>query len=460
YTFTPTVVLDGNIGYTRQRLGAQNIDIDQPYGLTLLKIPGTNGPDPLQNGFPFFNITGWNNLGNDNTGNPFLFRDNQYVAAANVSCTKGAHSFRFGADYLKPQINHFQPQGAAFQTVRGSFQFSGTATALEACNAASTGASVCAQPGASSSVASANAFNAWAAFLLGLPSGAGKADQLRNPNSVWWQQYGLYDRDHCQMRRNVPLISGLRWERFPIPRKDHTGINRFDPETGQVVAGGLSGVPFDGGASVGAGLFLPRFGISYRYNDKTVLRGGYGQSSDPRPFQDVRNAYPIVNIWQMPAISFNGLSGTSGFIPVTTLRQGLINTSTPPDLSQGLLPLPTGTGTTTFPKEVQRDRIHSFNFFIERELPAKFVAQVGYVGTRAVGQMGFININASAPGTSDAGRPLAKFKIDQDIASIQPYGNTTYDGLQAQFTRRWASSLLGVAYTWSKTINFADNGDG
>src|SRR4029453_3693066 len=66
----------------------------------------------------------------------------------------------------------------------------------------------------------------------------------------------------------------------------------------------------------------------------------------------------------------------------------------------------------------------------------------------------------SAPGTSDAGRPLAKFKIDQDIASIQPYGNTTYDGLQAQFTRRWASSLLGVAYTWSKTINFADNGDG
>src|ERR1051325_3316222 len=460
YTFTPTAVLDGNVGYTRQRLGAENIDIDTPAGLTILKIPGTNGPDRLQGGYPFFNITGWNNLGNDNTGNPFLFRDNQYVAAANLSWVKGAHSFRFGGDYLKPQINHFQPQGAAFQTVRGSFQFSGTATALEACNAANTGSSVCGQPGANTTVASANAFNAWAAFLLGLPSAAGKADQLRNPNSVWWQQYGLYARDHWQIGRSITLTYGLRWERFPIPRKDHTGINRFDPATGQVVTGGLSGIPLDGGASVGSGLFLPRIGIAYRYNDKTVFRGGYGQSSDPRPFQDVRNAFPIVNIWQMPAISFNGLSGTSGFIPVTTLRQGLINTSTPPDLTKGSIPLPPNTGTTTFPKKVLRDRIHSFNFFIERQLPAKFVANVGYVGTRAVGQMGFININPSAPGTADAGRPLINFGINADISSIQPYGNTTYDALQAQLTRRWASSLFGMAYTWSKTINFADNDGG
>ena len=460
YTFTPTLVLDGNIGYTRQRLGAQNIDIDQPYGQTVLKIPGTNGPDQLQNGYPFFNITGWNNLGNDNTGNPFLFRDNQYVAAANLSWLKGAHSFRFGGDYLNPQINHFQPQGAAFQTVRGSFQFSGTATALQICNAPNTGTDVCPPGGIVPPVAAANAFNAWAQFLLGLPSGAGKADQLRNPNSVWWQQYGLYARDHWQIGRRTTLTYGLRWERFPIPRKDHSGINRFDPASGQVITGGLGNVPFDGGASVGPGLFLPRVGIAFRLGDKTVLRGGYGQSSDPRPFQDVRNAYPIVNIWSMPAISFNGRIGTSGFIPVTTLRQGLINSSTPPNLNSGSIPLPPGSGTTTFPKEVQRDRIHSFNFFIERELPAKFVANVGYVGTRAVGQMGFVNINASAPGSSDAGRPLIGFGINTDVVSIQPYGNTTYDGLQAQLTRRWASSLFGVAYTWSKTINFADNDQG
>jgi len=146
---------------------------------------------------------------------------------------------------------------------------------------------------------------------------------------------------------------------------------------------------------------------------------------------------------------------------VTTLRQGLINPSTPPDLNQGILPLPANTGTTTFPADEPRKRIHSFNFFIERELPWKFTTQVGYVGTRVIGQMGFININAGPPGTGNSGRPLfIKFGLSADINSIQPYGNTTYDALQATFSRRWGNSLFGTSYTYSKTINFADNDGG
>jgi Carboxypeptidase regulatory-like domain/TonB dependent receptor len=447
YTFTPNVVLDANVGYTRQRLGAEGFDIVSNFGLNVLQIPGTNGPDRLQGGVPAFQINGgWTNIGNDNTGNPFLFRDNQYVGAVNLSWLKGAHSLRFGADYLNPQLNHFQPQGGAFQTARGSFAFSGNATSLQGGPPEAAGNQT-------------QLFHSWADFLLGLPTRAGKVDQLRNPNSVWWKQYALYARDHWQIGRRITLTYGLRWELFGVPRKDHTGINRFDPDTGKVFTGGVGGVPFNSGASTGSGQFLPRVGIAFRWNDKTVLRGGYGQSADPRPFQDVRNAFPIANIWEMPAITFNGLTNT--FIPVTTLRQGLINTSTPPDLSQGILSLPSNTGTTTFPKTPMRKEIHSFNFMIERELPWKFTSQVGYVGTRAVGQMGFININAGAPGTGNAGRPLAvKFGLVADINSIQPYGTTTYDSLQALFTRRWASSLFGAAYTWSKTTNFADNDGG
>jgi TonB dependent receptor-like, beta-barrel len=328
--------------------------------------------------------------------------------------------------------------------VRGTFGFSGTATR---------------QQGNAASVAESQLFHSWADFLLGLPSAAGKVDQLRNPNSVWWRQYAAYARDHWQIGRRITLTYGLRWELFGVPRKDHTGINRFDPDTGLVVTGGLSGVPFDSGVATGTGQFLPRVGIAFRLNDKTVLRGGYGQSADPRPFQDVRNAYPIANIWSMTAIKFNGTDNS--FIPVTTLRQGLINPSTPPDLNNGLLPLPANTGTTTFPKTPMRKEIHSFNFIVERELPSKFVAQVGYVGTRAIGQMGFININAGPPGTGNAGRPLfIKFGLTADTNEIIPYGDTTYDGLQVLLTRRWANSQFGTAYTWSKTINFADNDGG
>src|SRR2546425_4969925 len=427
YTFNPSIVLDLNVGYTRQKLGAQGFDIVSNFGLNVLKIPGTNGPDRLQGGVPAFQINGgWTNIGNDNTGNPFLFRDNQYVGAANLSWLKGAHSFRFGVDYLNPQLNHFQPQGGAFQTVRGTFGFSGNATR---------------QQNNAGSIAESQLFHSWAAFLLGQPAQAGKVDQLRNPNSVWWKQYALYARDHWQIGRRVTLTYGLRWELFGVPRKDHTGINRFDPDTGQVITGGLSGVPFNSGVSTGSGQFLPRVGIAFRWNDKTVIRGGYGQSADPRPFQDVRNAYPIANIWSMLAITFNGTQNS--FIPVTTLRQGLINPSSPPDLTQGILALPANTGTTTFPKTPMRKEIHSFNFFIERQLPWKFTGQIGYVGTRAVGQMGFININAGPPGTGTNGRPLfIKFGLQADINEIIPYGTTTYDGLQALFTRRWGNSLF------------------
>lgn len=434
YTFSPNLLMDVNVGYTRQRLGAENVDLGSNFGLDVLKIPGTNGLDRLQGGIPSFQITGFANLGNPNTANPFLFRDNQYVLSANLSWIKGAHGFRFGGDYQNQQINHFQPQGGTFQTVRGTFQFNGNSTRL--------------QNGATPPDLR---FNSWADFLLGLPAAAGKVDQLRNPNSIYMQAYALYARDHWQVTRNLTLNYGLRWERYPFPDKDNTGINRFDPATGNVLTGGLSGVPRDTGASSGPGQFLPRFGVAYRFKEKTVIRAGYGQSADPRPFTDFRNAFPVVNAWAMPQINNNP------FNPVTNLRQGLINTSTPPDLTQGIIRLPANAGTFTYPADQQRKYIQSWNLIVERELPRQFFAQIGYVGTRAVGQMGFININAAAPGTGNAGRALANLGLTADINMIMPYMTTTYDSLQASFKRRFNSSIFGGSYTFSKAINFADN---
>ena len=63
------LLLDMNIGYTRQRIGAEGFDIVSNFGLDVLKIPGTNGPDRLQGGVPAFQINGgWTDIGNDNTG--------------------------------------------------------------------------------------------------------------------------------------------------------------------------------------------------------------------------------------------------------------------------------------------------------------------------------------------------------------------------------------------------------
>jgi hypothetical protein len=74
--------------------------------------------------------------------------------------------------------------------------------------------------------------------------------------------------------------------------------------------------------------------------------------------------------------------------------------------------------------------------------------------------MGFININAAAPGTGNAGRALARFGLTADINEILPYMTSTYDALQTTVKRRFSTSTIGLVYTFSKAINFADNDGG
>jgi outer membrane receptor protein involved in Fe transport len=447
YIFNPTMLLDANIGFTRQVLGSEAPDIDENIGSDpdKMNIPGTNGPDRLQGGLPGIQISNWANLGNANTGNPFQFRDNTYSASVNLQRHYGGHVFRGGFEYLDQQINHFQPQGGAFQTVRGTFQFNGQATMRQG------------EP-APSDVR----FNSWAAFLLGLPSGAGKVDQLVNPNSIYMKTYASYVQDTWQVSRDVTLALGVRWELRAFPtRPDGKGVNRFDPTDGFVYVGGFGDVPQDTGAKSGSGQFLPRAGLTYRFHDKTVFRLGYALAGDPTTFVNFRDAYPTVFIWAMPPGTFNGLQNS--FVPVTTLRQGLVAPAGAPDLNLGRLPLPRGTGLNNYPEEPNRKYIHSFNVSVQHELTPWLTAQAAYVGTRAIGQMNFVNINAGAPGTGDAGRPLVLAgltNVTGNINMYQPYGDTIYNGLQTQVRARSRNAQGGIAYTLSRTTNYADNGGG
>ncbi len=88
-TISPTLLLDGNIGYTRQSIGANGDEPVGDFGLNTLKIPGTNGTGVNYQGIPGFQITNVANIGNTNTGSPFKFRDNQYTTAINLTKLKG-----------------------------------------------------------------------------------------------------------------------------------------------------------------------------------------------------------------------------------------------------------------------------------------------------------------------------------------------------------------------------------
>lgn len=431
YTISPRLLLDATVGFTRQRLGAENVDIDRNYGLEDLQIPGTNGTDRLQGGYPRFTMVGFSNIGNPNVSNPFLFRDNQYTANGNLSYVRGVHSFRFGAEYTYYTINHFQPQ-ATFGP-RGGFNFTGGLTSVRG------GAA----PGQ---------YNGLADFLLGLPNSLGKDVQYINPSAVRMPGYGFYARDQWQVTRKLTINIGARFERYPFARRDHRGGERYDPETDLVLIGGVGSVPTDTGVKVPVLQVAPRFHIAYRATEKTVIRAGYGISVDPDSFRYMRDSYPAVISLQQNA--------PSTFEAAGTLRTG-IPAIVGPDVSSGIIPIPRTVATSSWPEEYRRGYFQSFNFTIQRDIGWGLNLQTAYVGTRVIRQTARVNINYGTAGGGTNGRVLARrWGRTADVTVYQPFSTSNYNGWQNQLTRRFSDGgLLGVSYTWSKSISFADNND-
>lgn len=447
YTLSPTLLFDANAGYIRQRLGATyapDLNLGN-YGVDTLKIPGTNGNTYLAGGTPAFIVTGWNSMGNSDTGNPFLFRDNQYLYNLNLGWVKGAHSLRFGFENGRDGMNHFQPQGGAFQTPRGSFRFIGNVTALKG-GAAST------------------KDNSMAQFLLGLPDEVGKAVQVAVPNSLRWQTYSMYARDAWQVSSRLTLTLGVRWEYYPMATADHGGVKLFDIATNQVLIGGYGNTPLDDGVDVGHGQFLPRFGIAYRFGGKMVIRGGYAMNADNNNWRFFRNNYPATTNSDV-----SGAGGAGGYAPAASLTGEALATYpgltagipvvAVPDISSGAIPLPSNVAPgNVVPFKFRRGYIHSYNLTLQREFGG-FMAEAGYVGTRGIRLLTNENINASYPGGGNTGRWLyPQIKNGNDVNCLCPDANSYYDSLQTKLTwRSKGGNQIGAVYTFSKAINWDDN---
>jgi hypothetical protein len=455
YSISSNTLIDVNAGYTRQRLGAQGQDIALgQFGVNTLHIPGTNGPDPMQAGIPSFQFGGfWGNLGNANTGSPFLFRDNSYVANTNLSSMHGSHDIRFGFEYTRGDLNHFQPQGGSFQTARGTFEFLGSVTALSATGAPAP-----------------NYVNSLAQFLLGLPDEVGKAVQNTDPIGIRWRQFALYLRDRWQASPKLTVSYGLRWEYYPFATADHGGVKIFDPETGDILIGGHGSTPMNDGVDVGQGLFLPRLGLAYRLTSKTVIRAGYGMSADNNDWRFFRNNFPNttnsdvensgskVYPWG-PAANLTGASFET-LVPYPGLGTGIPSVALP-NISSGVVPLPNkvALGGDTVPLDYRRGYFHSYNLTVQREFSG-FVGEAAYVGTRGIRAPTNENLNAGPAGAGIAGALMnAEFGESwTTINSFTPLQNTYYDALQTRLTRRFSGGgMVGFVYTWSKAIDGEDN---
>ncbi|MBM3769654.1 MAG: TonB-dependent receptor, partial [Acidobacteria bacterium] len=263
WVVSPTILFDGNFGGTKMHHDTVGPDFGKNIGTDVLRIPGTNGPDPRQSGFPIFNLSGYSSVGNTNNWSPVVRDDKVFTYNANLTWNKGAHSVRFGVDLIHHQMNHWQPEFGGYSP-RGAFTFGNGVTGLRDGPAT-------------------NNFNAYASFLLGLPSSFGKAYQFYDPMRTREFQQGYFIRDNWTVNRKLSLNIGMRMEHYPIMNRGEFGIERYDPETNKVIIGGRGNNPRNAGTEAIAIQWAPRIGLAYRLSEKTVWRMGYGITNDPYP---------------------------------------------------------------------------------------------------------------------------------------------------------------------------------
>jgi hypothetical protein len=447
-TLSPTLVVDGNVGFTRMSEYGQTPDFGTNIGLTVLGLPGTNNPNDLRDsGIPFFSVSGYADLGNPEGWNPAFRNDWSFTSNHNVRWSHGKHQVSAGTDIIHHHLNHWQPELGSGP--RGEFDFGGGVTALN-----------------SSTAAAPNQFNAWAQFLLGLQDGMGRSEQFIKATAREWQ-FGWFVGDRYRVTNKLTANLGLRYEYYPLmTRNGAFEFDRLDFTTLNVLLGGIGGNPSHLGVTTSKKLFAPRIGLAYQINDKTVVRSGFGITVDPLPLaRPLRGFYPLTVGSNFAGA--NGFAAAGSFSPQATPPPGgALPVGIPaiccPNISSGTIPLPPqALERSVGPGLLKRGYIESWNLIVERKLPSNFLVSFGYVGTQTIHQFADLNVNASLPGTGAAGQPYNKPQFSNRTAETdfwQGYLSANYHSLQASVNRQFSHGLLVKgAYTYSRAIDFTDD---
>ena len=99
-------------------------------------------------------------------------------------------------------------------------------------------------------------------------------------------QFAVYFGDRWKVTPKLTADLGVRWEYFPLITRDGEDKGElFDTATGQLLFGGLGGNPTHNGITTSKTLFMPRIGLAYQINPKTVARAGFGMSDDTTPLE-------------------------------------------------------------------------------------------------------------------------------------------------------------------------------
>ncbi len=200
--------------------------------------------------------------------------------------------------------------------------------------------------------------------------------------------------------------------------------------------------------------FSPRTGLSWRVNERTVVRAGYGASTLPYPDNRYAFNYPVKQNYQG--------SAANGFQAAGSMAQGFPDPALLTIPSNGVIPVSGALRNATFdviPTGLHEATLHSWNVAFQRQLPYALTAEAAYVGNRGIDIVMDLDTNASRIyGSGNAGQPqFAPFNRTATNRTRTNDGKTDYHALQVKVDRRFRNGLLlNNSYTLGRARDYVN----
>jgi len=497
-TLSPRFILHLGAGYLRfhnpDSAPDDVINYDAAGGI------GFKGAATEPSGFPRIVGPGLGNLQGNRGGMSAMgpvqankFWNDKLTAVANATWVKSNHTYKFGGEFKQEVWSDVNLTAA-----QGRLAFSEAQTGLPYLQ--------------NTTVGGGSIGYRYASFLLGMANTA----TVSATKQVQWrkQAWSFYGQDNWKVRPKLTFSYGLRWDYGGQGNELHHRASQIGLTTPNPSAGGLPGAFIYEGDGPGRCnctftdaypyAFGPRLGVAYQWNDKTVVRAGWGVS-----YSQLANWWYVTGGSPTLGLGFNSIDFSNPAFgqPALLLKDGLVYNQADlytASLNPGIRPLPGQTsGFGDFWWGVIQDRnggrpgrVNQWNVAVQRELFKNLVVEAAYVGNRGVWLEAndLVNVNAINPArlqalgldlNNAADRQLLTSRIDSQLAaqrgfkapyagfpgsatvaqSLRPFpqfndrlgvrwaplGANWYDSLQVKLTKRYSHGLdLTAAYTWQK----------
>jgi Carboxypeptidase regulatory-like domain/TonB dependent receptor len=485
YTIKPTLLNHLNFGFSRRfrvevspnTLGSWADKLNWHGGLVDKVVPWFDIQNGQGGGLPWA------------PPNDSAFADNTYQFGEDLFWTHGKHSFKFGVEHRRQEFNV-----RFFSNSNGVFHYGDVLT--------SAGNDANGNP-----IDPNSGFGAASFFLGAISSGNIPGGQGVGMRAVY---YGFYGQDDWKLTNKLTLNLGMRYE---VPKPVYETLERtsqVNPTLPNPDAGGLPGALEYQGSGTGRDgqrspqstymkSFGPRAGLAYQLDPRTAVRVAYGiyyealkvsnfANTDSAGFFALNYTFPTQTNLQTPAAIPSQISKYPGPLPP------FIN----PSGENGQSPVFVDS------KVARPGEIQNWTVDIQRQLPGQWIVDAAYVGAHgahlqalmhdpnvapisAMSRGACLSVlvtqqasNPACAGQTPVSIPYTNFLSDfGDRATVaqalrpfpqygdanldtalngQPYGNYTYEALQAQINKRFGSGFAMLAnYTWSKALTDADS---